>query len=98
MIQQYIQNPQLLDQLTPQQKTQVYQDLQKYLQQLQTHKTKLETELHLKQQEQLSLFKELQEATQLQTLPEIQQFIQSKQQEFDQQLKDIITQLQGVDL
>lgn len=98
MIQQYIQNPQLLDQLTPQQKTQVYQDLQKYLQQLQTHKTKLETELHLKQQEQLSLFKELQEATQLQTLPEITQFIQSKQQEFDQQLKDIITQLQGVDL
>ena len=50
MIQQYIQDPQLLDQLTPQQKTQVYTDLQKYLQNLQTQKTKLETELHLKQQ------------------------------------------------
>lgn len=96
MIQQYIDNPELLNNLTPQQRTQVYQDLQKFLQNLQTQKTKLETELHLKQQEQLSLFKELQEATQLQTLSEIQEFISNQQTQFDNQLKEIITQLKEV--
>lgn len=96
MIQQYIDNPELLNNLTPQQRTQVYQDLQKFLQNLQTQKTKLETELHLKQQEQLSLFKELQDATQLKSLPEIQEFISNQQTQFDNQLKEIITQLKEV--
>lgn len=94
MIQQYIENPQLLESLTPQQKTQVYQDLLKYLQSLQTQKTKAETQLQIKQQEQQEIFQKLQAETNLQTLQEIQNHIQNLQNEFDQQLLEITKSLQ----
>lgn len=92
MIEQYINNPQLLTTLTPQQKTQVYQDTQKYLQQLQNAKTKAETELQLKQKEQQELFQQLQQLTQKQTIPEIQEYITSLQSQFDTDLQNILQQ------
>lgn len=88
----YINQPDLISTLTPAQKTQLFQDLQKYLTTLQQNKIKFESQLEVKLQEQQKLFQELQELTGLSTLPEMQQYLQTQQQHFDQELQSIIHQ------
>lgn len=95
-IQQFIENPQLIDTLTPNQKVDIFQKLQQHEQHLQQEKIKLETQLTLKQQEQQDLFKQLQDLTHKQTLPEIQEYINQLQQDFDTQLKTILQQYQDL--
>lgn len=88
-IQQYIQNPELLSNLTSQQKLDLYQQLQQYQNKLQQDKVKTQTQLEMKQKEQQELFQELRNATNLSTLPEIQNYIKNLQSEFDTQLVQI---------
>lgn len=85
----YLQQPDLIQTLTPQQKLELFQQLQKHLNQLQQEKVRTQTQLEMHQKEQQDLFQELKELTGLQTLPEIQNHIQSLQSEFDQQLLQI---------
>lgn len=96
MIQQYINNPDLINTLTPQQKTQLFQDLQKYLTTLQQNKIKFESQLEVKQQEQQKLFQELQEQTGLTTVQDMQQYLKSQQEQFDQELLKIVQQFQQI--
>lgn len=91
MIQQYIDNPELLTNLQPQQRLTVYQEFQKYQDQLKQQKTKAETELQLKQQEQQDLLTQLQELTGKATLPEIQEYITTLQKQLDTSLQEIAT-------
>lgn len=90
MIQQYIQDPTLLQHLTPQQKVNVYQQIDNYQSQLNQELTKLQTTLTIKRQEQQDLFQQLQQLTNKQTLPQIEEYIQQLQQQFDTQLQQII--------
>ena len=85
----YLQQPDLIQTLTPNQKLELFQQLQKHLQSLQAEKVRTQTQLEMKQKEQQELFQELQQLTGLQSLPEIQNHIQSLQSEFDQQLLTI---------
>ena len=85
----YLQQPDLITTLTPQQKLELFQQLQKHLTHLQQEKVRIQTQLEMKQKEQQDLFTELQTLTNLHTLPEIQQHLTHLQQQFDQQLLDI---------
>lgn len=93
-IQQFINNPSLLETLTQEQKLSLFQQLQSHQQQLKQEEIKLQTELKLKQEEQQDLFKQLQQQTGKQTLPEIKDYITSLQQQFDSELTSIITKYQ----
>lgn len=93
-IQQFIDNPSLLETLTQEQKLSLFQQLQSHQQQLKQEEIKLQTELKLKQEEQQDLFKQLQQQTGKQTLPEIKDYITSLQQQFDSELNSIITKYQ----
>lgn len=93
-IQQFIDNPSLLETLTQEQKLSLFQQLQSHQQQLKQEEIKLQTELKLKQEEQQDLFKQLQQQTGKQTLPEIKDYITSLQQQFDSELTSIITKYQ----
>lgn len=93
-IQQFINNPSLLETLTQEQKLSLFQQLQSHQQQLKQEEIKLQTELKLKQEEQQDLFKQLQQQTGKQTLPEIKDYITSLQQQFDSELNSIITKYQ----
>ena len=93
-IQQFIDNPSLLETLTQEQKLSLFQQLQSHQQQLKQEEIKLQTELKLKQEEQQDLFKQLQQQTGKQTLSEIKDYITSLQQQFDSELTSIITKYQ----
>lgn len=93
-IQQFINNPSLLETLTQEQKLSLFQQLQSHQQQLKQEEIKLQTELKLKQEEQQDLFQQLQQQTGKQTLPEIKDYITSLQQQFDSELNSIITKYQ----
>ena len=95
-IQQFINNPQLITTLTPQQKLQLYQQIQQHNQQLNNTKIQLQTELQLKQKEQQSLLTQLQQLTNKQTITEIQDYITTLQQQFDNQLQEVITEYQSI--
>lgn len=95
-IQQFIDNPQLIETLTPQQKVQLFTSLQNHQKQLQQEQTRLQTELEIKQKEQQDLFKQLQDQTHKQTLPEIKQFIDDLQQQFTQELTSIVEQYHNI--
>lgn len=92
----YINQPDLIKTLTPAQKTQLFQDLQKYLTTLQQNKIKFESQLEVKQQEQQKLFQELQEQTGLTTVVDMQQYLQNQQQAFDQELLKIVQQFNQI--
>lgn len=96
----YINNPDLIPSLTPEQKVSVYQQLQTKEKSLQQEQTKLKTTIELKQQEQQDLFQKLKDLTHKETLQEIEQYINTLQQQFDSELQSILTQyqqLQGSD-
>ena len=96
MIQQYINQPDLNQTLTPAQKTQLFQDLQKYLTTLQQNKIKFESQLEVKQQEQQKLFQDLQQETGLTTVQDMQQYLQKQQEAFDQELLQIVQQFNQI--
>lgn len=96
MIQQYINQPDLIQTLTPAQKTQLFQDLQKYLTTLQQNKIKFESQLEVKQQEQQKLFQDLQQETGLTTVQDMQQYLQKQQEAFDQELLQIVQQFNQI--
>lgn len=96
MIQQYINQPDLIQTLTPAQKTQLFQDLQKYLTTLQQNKIKFESQLEVKQQEQQKLFQDLQQETGLTTVQDMQQYLQKQQEAFDQELLKIVQQFNQI--
>ena len=95
-IKQFIGNPQLVESLTSQQKTQLFQQLQTYQQTLQQDKIKLETELGIKQKEQAELFTKLQTETGQPDLESIQKHLSDLQSQFDTELQSILTDYQSL--
>lgn len=95
-IQQYIENPQLINNLSQEQKISLFTQLNQYQQKLQQDKIKYETELQIKQKEQQGLFQDLQRLTNKQTIPEIQEYISTLDNQLSTQLQDVLTQYQKV--
>lgn len=95
-IQTYINQPSLIQTLTPQQKLDLFQQLQHYTDQLHQDQIKAQTQLDLLQKQQQDLFTELQQLTNLTTLPEIKDYIDSLQSQFDQQLTQIIQEFNNL--
>lgn len=95
-IQTYINQPSLIQTLTPQQKLDLFQQLQHYSDRLRQDQIKAQTQLDLLQKQQQDLFTELQQLTNLTTLPEIKDYIDSLQSQFDQQLTQIIQEFNNL--
>lgn len=89
---QILEQPNLLDQLTPEQKTSVYQQLKKRQDDLQQQKLKAESQLDLKRQEQQDILKELVELTNQKDIHSIRDYITTQEAEFNNQLKDLLQQ------
>lgn len=96
MLDTYINNPELIKSLTPEQKVNVYQQLQQKEKDLNNEKTKLQTTLDLKLKEQQDLFQKLKDITHKETIQEIQQYINDLQQQFDTELQSILSQYQSI--
>lgn len=96
MLDTYINNPELIKSLTPEQKVNVYQQLQQKEKDLNNEKTKLQTTLDLKLKEQQDLFQKLKDITHKETIQEIQQYMNDLQQQFDTELQSILSQYQSI--
>lgn len=95
-IQTYISQPSLIQTLTPQQKLDLFQQLQHYSYRLRQDQIKAQTQLDLLQKQQQDLFTELQQLTNLTTLQEIKDYIDTLQSQFDQQLSQIMQEFNNL--
>ena len=95
-IQQFIDNPKLIESLTPAQKIQLFQNMKSYQQTLEQEKIKLETEITIKKKEQEDLFTKLKKETNQNDLQSIQKYITDIQTKFDSDLSTIITEYQTI--